>query len=100
MIKKKIKQTIISLVDYGKTEYTEIVISEAKQCFPYKDEKTITWINIDGLHDVKIIEELVDCFGFHPLTLEDILDTGQRPKIEDFSDCLHCFKNARTGQRP
>ncbi len=86
MVKKKINQTIISLVDYGKTEYTEKVISETKQCAVYKDEKTITWINIDGLHDVKIIEELAGCFGFHPLTLEDILDTGQRPKIEDFSD--------------
>jgi len=86
---KKIKKTTISLVDYGKAEYVEKIITEAKQCLPYKDDDTITWINIDGLNDIKIIEELGDYFGFHPLTLEDVLSTRQRPKLEDFSNYIY-----------
>ena len=44
----------------------------------------MTWINIDGLHEVEIIETIGTHFDIHPLILEDILHTGQRPKFEDF----------------
>ncbi len=43
----------------------------------------MTWINIDGIHEVEIIEKIGSHFGFHPLMLEDIVNTGQRPKLED-----------------
>lgn len=79
---KKVPETKIKLIDYGKKEFIEKDMEEVSQCFPYKDERTISWINIDGLHDIKILEELGECFGFHPLILENILNTGQRPKIE------------------
>jgi len=86
---KKVKETNISLIDYGKDSHTEQTIKRISQCFPYKDDRTITWINIDGLHDVRIMEELGTCFGFHPLTLEDVLNTDQRPKLEDFGDYIY-----------
>jgi magnesium transporter len=49
----------------------------------------VTWINVEGLHDVANIQKLGDCYGFHPLILEDILNTDQRPKIEDFDAYLY-----------
>ena len=51
-------------------------------------KNTINWINIDGVHDVKAIEQIGAIFGLHSLLLEDILNTGQRPKIEEYEDCL------------
>ena len=57
-------------------------------CFPYGAKSTISWINIDGLHEVDIIEKLGTHFGIHPLTLEDIVNTEQRPKIEDMGEYL------------
>ena len=49
---------------------------------------TVTWINIDGLHSIETIEKIGKHFELHPLILEDILNTGQRPKCEDYEKCL------------
>ncbi|MHB1346208.1 MAG: magnesium/cobalt transporter CorA [Candidatus Humimicrobiaceae bacterium] len=100
---KKVEKVKIRLIDYGPEEYAEQIITNIEQCFPYKDEQTITWINIDGIHEVEIMRKLGDCFGFHPLILEDILNTQQRPKIEDFNDYIYIvFKtmdyNIKTNQ--
>jgi magnesium transporter len=48
----------------------------------------VTWINIDGVHDVEVIEKIGRHFDIHPLVLEDILHTGQRPKMENFESYL------------
>jgi magnesium transporter len=53
-----------------------------------EDALGVHWINIDGLHDTHIIEAVGSRFGIHPLTLEDILNTGHRPKAEIFDDYL------------
>ena len=47
-----------------------------------------TWINVDGLHNIETIEKIGKNFELHPLILEDILNTGQRPKCEDYEQCL------------
>ncbi len=44
----------------------------------------MSWINIDGVHQVELIEKLGTHFNLHPLVLEDIANTGQRPKLEDY----------------
>jgi len=48
----------------------------------------VTWINIDGVHQLEIIEKIGELFKIHPLVLEDIVNTGQRPKMEDFVDYI------------
>lgn len=53
-----------------------------------KTTGSMTWINIDGLHDVENIGRIGTMFDLHPLVLEDILNTGQRPKIDDYDDYL------------
>jgi len=64
-------------------------VETIEECFPFRDEPTVTWINIDGLHEVEIIEKIGNHFDIHPLVLEDILHTGQRPKFEDFGKYLY-----------
>ncbi len=46
------------------------------------------WLNIDGVHQPEIIEQVGQSFGLHPLVAEDIASTGQRPKMEDFDDYI------------
>ncbi|MEE9910451.1 MAG: magnesium/cobalt transporter CorA [Deltaproteobacteria bacterium] len=53
-----------------------------------KEQPGILWINIDGLQDVQLLGEIGGLFGLHPLILEDILNTDQRPKAEDFGDYM------------
>ena len=49
----------------------------------------VTWIDVDGVHDAGAIQKIGDAAGIHPLTLEDIANTAQRPKIEDYRDYLY-----------
>jgi magnesium transporter len=80
---KKAEKVKISIIDYDENQITEKEAATVEECFPFKDKPTVTWINIDGLHEVDIIEKLGNHFGLHPLLLEDILNTEQRPKLEE-----------------
>ena len=53
-----------------------------------RESSTISWINIDGLHDVDVIQEIGKSFELHPLVLEDIVHTDQRPKMEDYENYI------------
>jgi len=79
---KKVEKTKIRIIDYNDTELNEYEVSTVEECFPFKDKPTVTWINVDGLHDVSVIEKIGKHYGMHPLIMEDIANTGQRPKIE------------------
>lgn len=56
------------------------------ECACFEDGPKITWINIDGLHDMSIVNQAAQVFNIHPLVLEDIVHTGQRPKMEELRD--------------
>ena len=74
----------VTVIDYGPGHLEEKEIARVEELLPYRDASTITWINIEGLHDVAFLESLGKHFGIHALTLEDVLNCGQRPKIEDY----------------
>jgi magnesium transporter len=81
---KKTDKTHIRIIDYDATGIEEKTVASVEECFPFKEKPTITWINIDGLHDVDQIENIGRHFDIHPLILEDIANTGQRPKLDSF----------------
>jgi len=85
---RKIKTPKITLIDYNTTEYHEKEVKEIEKCFPFDDKSTVTWINIDGIHDIETIEKTGEHLKLHPLLLEDIMNTDQRPKIEDYGDYI------------
>jgi len=86
--KKKIEKARIRIIDYDESQLQEKEAKTIEECFPFKEKPTVTWINIDGLHEVDIIEKIGKHFDVHPLVLEDIVNTGQRPKMEDFDNYL------------
>jgi magnesium transporter len=85
---KKVEKIRIRMIDFDVTNLEERELESVDECFPYVDKPTVTWINIDGLHDVDIIEKIGRNFDLHALVLEDILHTDQRPKVEDFDDYI------------
>jgi len=85
---KRMEKVKINIIDYNEEHFQEKEVKSAGECFPYKDKSTITWINIDGVHEIKVIEEIGKLFNLHSLILEDIVDTDQRPKIKDFRDYI------------
>lgn len=99
---KKDEKIIIHVIDYDETNFLETELSAAEACIPYKNKPTVTWINVDGVHNVPVLEKLGDCFGLHRLVIEDILNTDQRPKMEDFGEylfiVLKMLSNGKTGE--
>lgn len=81
---QKVEKVRIRIIDYDETNINEKEAASVEECFPYKESPTITWINIDGLHDVSVIEKIGGYFELHPLIMEDIANTGQRPKLDVF----------------
>lgn len=86
---KKAETPKITIIDYDETHFQEKEVKTIDECFIFKDKPTVTWINIDGLHQVEILEKLGECYGLHPLVLEDILNTDQRPKMEDYGEYIY-----------
>ncbi|MDQ1318166.1 MAG: magnesium transporter [Candidatus Poribacteria bacterium] len=74
----------ITVIDYNEDHFQEHEVKSVEECFEYKDKPTITWINIESIHRADIIESIGKCFGIHPLVLEDVMSTGQRPKMETY----------------
>jgi len=78
----------IDLIDYTEADIHEETIQSPKDIGKLKDTPSISWINVNGIHDVEKIELFGDHFGIHDLTLEDIANTGHRPKIEALDDYI------------
>jgi magnesium transporter len=81
---KKIDKVRISIIDYSIDKFEEKEVKNIEESFHFKIKPTTTWINIDGLHEIEVIEKIGNHFEIHPLVLEDILNTDQRPKMEYF----------------
>jgi magnesium transporter len=79
----------ITVIRYSEADFVQNEFEEFTQCLPLEPEEGVTWINVDGVSQVKTLEKLGENFSIHPLVLEDILDIEQRPKIEDYE--THIF---------
>jgi magnesium transporter len=79
----------ISVMDYSEESLNKEEIITKDEIHKFAKAKNPTWININGLGDTEVIQNVGDIFDIHPLTLEDILNTGQRPKFEEFEKYLY-----------
>jgi magnesium transporter len=79
----------ITLIDYSRDTFVEKKEATLAECLIRVEHPTITWINVVGVQDPKVVETLGHRFKWNPLVMEDILNTGQRPKCEDYRDYLY-----------
>ena len=86
--REKKEQVKVTCISYDTTHFDEKEPKTVDECFPLKVKPAINWINIDGVHKLDAIEKVGNYLKVHPLVLEDIMHTGQRPKMEDFDDYL------------
>lgn len=101
---KKLDEISIEIHDYSVNHLTIKKVKSAEECKPFSDTPNPTWIQVKGLHDIETLKELWTEFNFHMLIQEDILNTNQRPKVEDYSDQIFMvfkmiyFENGRLEQ--
>src|SRR3954464_10965292 len=82
------RKPVITLIEYDRAHLEERVIEDVTELLSHLDNQHVTWINIDGLGDIEILRALGSQFNLHPLALEDVLDTFQRPKVEQYDNYL------------
>jgi len=81
---QKVDTVEIRLIDYDPSNLIDQELLDIKDGSHFKKTKTVTWLNINGLHNSEFIGDVGQVFELHPLVLEDILNTGQRPKVEEY----------------
>lgn len=79
----------VTVIDYTDEHVEETAVDDIESCFPLAGADSVTWVNIDGVHQAEVVETVGRHVGLHPLVMEDILNPGQRPKLEDFDDYLY-----------
>jgi magnesium transporter len=90
--REEAQEVIVHVFDYDTTGIEEKQLSSVQETFPYKSNKHVSWINIDGLRKADV-ETICDHFGIHPLVVEDILSINQRPKMDEVDSILFYLLN-------
>jgi len=85
---KKTSESKLSVFCYNEESLHEEEPGDVAELPVKKKQNMTTWINMDGVHDIYKVEQIGKLFGLHPLVLEDIVNTDQRPKVEDYEDYL------------
>jgi magnesium transporter len=80
---RKSEKVTVAVFRYSTTRCEELQVEQVDQLSPPADESVI-WINVGGVHKVEMVEMLGKQFSLHPLLLEDVTNTDQRPKLDDY----------------
>ncbi len=86
---QRVEAIRIRFIDYDRKDLEERDVETVDECFPLRGRPTVSWINVDGLHDVALISRLAKEFGLHPLLVEDVVNPNQRAKVDDFGEQLY-----------
>lgn len=85
--RKRVEEITTTIHDYDQDHAENIPIESIEDSGPYLDNPSKTWIKVQGLHDVKKLKSICGYFNLHPLIQEDIVNTSQRPKVEQYNNC-------------
>ena len=78
----------ITLIEYNEKEFLEKEFTDFDECILHVKPDMVKWINVDGIHNTDLIQKIGEKFSIHSLTLEDIANTDQRPKFEEYDNYL------------
>ncbi len=88
--KKKMESVEIHLLAYNESAIEEFSFDKIDAALKKMEKlNRVLWLNIIGLHDTELIKTLVKYFNLHKLSGEDILNVGQRPKLDEYEDYIH-----------
>ncbi len=88
LVDGKSRKPGMQIIEYDRESLEERDITDLSDLAEHFESRKVTWINIDGLGDVEALTFLGERFNLHPLALEDVLNTGQRPKVEHTADYI------------
>lgn len=86
---KKVEKVSISIIEYTETSFSEKIVQSMEECSEAIKTPSLSWINMVGLHEAENFRQIEEAFLVHPLVLEDIMNTAQRPRVEDYGDYIY-----------
>ncbi len=86
---RKTERAMVTLIAYDAEAVDETRLADAAACRDCQPGREKFWLNVHGLHEAELLREIGRRFKLHPLVLEDILNTDQRPKVDDYGDYLY-----------
>ena len=87
--RKEQVETLLEVIDYNTEHFERFTSKKTEDAFSFQEESHVTWINIDGLSNTAEIEKVGKYYELHPLIIEDIVNTNQRPKIDEYQDYFY-----------
>ncbi|MFH2143211.1 MAG: magnesium/cobalt transporter CorA [Bacteroidota bacterium] len=87
--KKKTDSVLLRLIDFDPDNLNELELKSISEALKYNNSKTTSWLNVDGLHDIEIMEEISKGFELDSLILSDVMNTDARPKIYEHGNCIY-----------
>jgi len=85
---KKIDQVMLRVIDFDANNLKEDVIKSVNDVLKYQDKDSVTWFNVDGLHNTALMEEIADGFHLDKLILAEVMNTQARPKVHEYDNCI------------
>ena len=85
---QKMEEVLLRLVDFDAENLQEKVVKKVSTLLELQKTATVTWLNIDGLHDALVIEEIARVFKFDRLVLGEVMNTHARPKVHEYNNCI------------
>jgi magnesium transporter len=86
---RRAEKVEITICEYSESSFEEFVTEKLEDLVAPKSESAMRWVRVEGIHNVDVLGQIGKILALHPLTVEDILNTDQRPKIEDFDDYVY-----------
>lgn len=85
---KKLDQMQLRIIDFDAQNFEEVNLSKTKDAIKYLEKNSVTWFNVDGLHNQETMANIAKVFALDNLILADVMDTQARPKVHEYDNCL------------
>ena len=86
---RKVDEATIQIIEYTNESLIEKDLTDYHEIQGYRDSDAVSWINVNGVHDTDLIDSIGESFGLHALVVDNIVNTGQRPRVEDYDSYLY-----------
>ena len=84
----KAEEVTIRVIDFDAKKLEENALKEVAEIQRYQDKKTVTWLNIDGLHNPTLMREIAQVFDLDDLVLSNVMNTTSRPTVNEHDNCI------------
>ena len=85
---RKVGKVMLRAMSYDKDTFREREGVSVSEAVTELERPETTWVDVVGIHDEAVLSEIGESQGLHPLTVEDIMNTNQRPKVEEYDGLL------------